>query len=169
VYPGEVVTLALTGATDPSLADTTAGFTFAFACSDADALGTPSSAASHQCSYAVAGPQTARARIADKDGARDYTVTVTVASQLEGAAGLIEAVRALEASGALGGGNANALVAKLEGAIAQLEQGNVRPAVNKLGAFVNQVEAFLQDGTLSADVGQSLIDAAGRIITTLGS
>ena len=82
---------------------------------------------------------------------------------------LIEAVQALQAAGVLNGGNTNALVTKLEGAIAQIDKGNVGPAVDKIEAFVNQVQAFIQSGKLTPAQGQPLIDGANGIIATLKS
>lgn len=82
---------------------------------------------------------------------------------------LIGAVLDLLEGGVLGAGNANALIVKLEGAISQLEKGNTGPAVNKIEAFVNQVQALMQSGELTAEQGQPLIDAATEIITALGS
>jgi len=93
-------------------------------------------------------------------------VTITPVQLAEN---LIATVQGLEASGALNGGNANALVTKVEGAIQKIEAGQVATAVNKLEAFINQVEAFVQSGKLTAAQGQSLIAAAEGIITDLTS
>ncbi|MBL8341745.1 MAG: hypothetical protein JNL30_09785 [Rubrivivax sp.] len=82
-------------------------------------------------------------------------------------AGLIEAIEALAASGVLGHGSATALVAKLRAAAAQIDKGNVRPAINQLDAFVNEVQALMASGRLTAAHGQPLIDEARRIIASL--
>ena len=55
----------------------------------------------------------------------------------------------LAASGPLNGGQGNSLISKLQGALDQLAKGNVTPAINKLEAFVNEVEAFIRSGKLT--------------------
>lgn len=168
VYPGEVVVLSFSGAADPSAADTAAGFAFAYACSEADPLGPFSIATSHPCSYSQAGIQVARGRIADKDsGSSDYTVDVTVASYQAGVGGLIEMIESLVTGGVLTGGNANSLISKLESAIQQLDRANIGPAINKLQAFINEVEAYIRSGRLEPGLGQPLVDEARRIIAAL--
>ncbi len=85
----------------------------------------------------------------------------------EGSAGLIEQVQAL-IPGTLNDGQGNALIAKLEAAIQQLDRGNVATAIKQLHAFVNQVNDLINTSTLSPEEGQPLIDAANAIIATLG-
>jgi probable HAF family extracellular repeat protein len=81
--------------------------------------------------------------------------------------GLMEAIQELLDAGVINGGNANALISKLEGAIAQLDKGNVDPAVNKIEAFINEVEALIRSGRLTSEQGQPLIDTARLIIESL--
>lgn len=74
---------------------------------------------------------------------------------------LIEQIRAFVDARTLDPGNGNALIQKLEGAQANLTSGAINGACGKLGAFVNQVEAFVNTATLPADPeGQSLLDGA---------
>jgi pullulanase-type alpha-1,6-glucosidase len=61
-------------------------------------------------------------------------------------------------------GQGNSLMVKLEGAIDQLDKGNPVPAVNKLNAFINEVDALVLSGKLTPEQGQPLIDAAQSII-----
>lgn len=68
----------------------------------------------------------------------------------------------------LNNGNANALISKLENAKKDLEKGHITAACNKLGAFINQVEAFIQSGKLTPAQGQPLIDCAEMIRAALG-
>jgi hypothetical protein len=77
VFAGFPFTLALTDPSDPSSADTSAGFEYAFDCgSGYGAFGTSSSAT---CPTSTSGTLTVRAKIRDKDGApREYTKTVAV-------------------------------------------------------------------------------------------
>jgi hypothetical protein len=62
----------------------------------------------------------------------------------------------------------NSLQAKLNAALAAVQRGNPHAAAGAMGAFVNQVNAFIQNGTLTAAQGQSLIDQASAIIAELG-
>jgi hypothetical protein len=49
---------------------------------------------------------------------------------------------------------------KLAAAIHSIDQSKTAAACGQLGAFVNQVYAPINNGTLSVEVGQALIDAA---------
>jgi hypothetical protein len=66
-------------------------------------------------------------------------------------------------------GQANGLIAKLNQAILQLNNGNPNTAVNQLNAFINQVNAFMSGNNpiLTQAQGQPLIDAAQAIINAL--
>jgi FIMAH domain-containing protein len=80
---------------------------------------------------------------------------------------VVDAVRLLLASGTLNEGQANALISKLQSAIAALQNGHENAAQNKLNAFKNQVMAMVNAGTLSAAAGQALIDEADAILAGL--
>jgi hypothetical protein len=58
------------------------------------------------------------------------------------------------------------LIVKLLAALNQLGKEHVTPVINQLGAFINQVNAFMGH-QLTSDQGQPLIDAANRIIDLL--
>ena len=90
----------------------------------------------------------------------DFT-TITITEQIKR---LIAEVEALRDDGTLNRGQANALITKLEGAIKKLDQGQDRVAINRLRAFTNQVYSFIDEGLLSAEIGQALIDQANAII-----
>jgi hypothetical protein len=64
--------------------------------------------------------------------------------------------------------NGNPLQAKLKAALDDVNKGNNDAAIGSLNAFSNQVDAFIQNGTLTADEGQPMIDLASAIITALG-
>jgi hypothetical protein len=118
--------------------------------------------------YAAAGIFTAEVAVADEAGNLGAAaVMVTALTPREGIEGLIEQVQTL-IPGSLNDGQGNALIAKLEAAIRQLDKGNVATALNQLEAFVNQVNAMISSGVLSAAEGQPLIDAANAIIAALG-
>lgn len=80
---------------------------------------------------------------------------------------LISNVQALVTSGVLNNGQGNALLVKLEHSMQHLDSGRVTPAVNGLGAFVNQVNAFISADVLTSAEGQPLIDAANALIALL--
>ena len=80
---------------------------------------------------------------------------------------LIDEVENLITEEKLNQGQGNALISKLENIIAKIDKGNIKPAINQLGAFINQVNAFIRGGVLSSEEGQPLIDAANEIIDML--
>ena len=166
---GRSVTMTFSSPFDPGVADTAAGFRYSYECTNNGTFElADSSLTSYACAYPVAGTFTALGRIADKDGGiTDYTVSVKVLTPQEGIAGLIDQVRAL-VPGTLNDGQGNALIAKLDGALKQLEKSNTKTAINELQALINQVNALMSSGVLPAAEGQSLIDTANASITALG-
>ncbi len=83
-------------------------------------------------------------------------------------AGAIERLIDKVRSSDLHKGTENSLIAKLESAIKSLERGKDNAAVNKLGAFVNEVDA--QSGKkINADDACDLITDAQRIIVAINS
>jgi hypothetical protein len=80
---------------------------------------------------------------------------------------LAELVAALQESGALNKGQANALMSKLDAASKQIERGNLKVAENQMWVFVNQVEAWLRVGVLTLGEAQPLLDCARAIIDNL--
>ena len=64
-------------------------------------------------------------------------------------------------------GQGNALIAKLETAIKQIEKGNLKTGTNLLEAFINQVNADLQAGTLEPNIGEPLIEKATAILAVI--
>jgi hypothetical protein len=73
----------------------------------------------------------------------------------------------LVADGTLNRGQGNALTSKLDNAQKKVDQGKPKTAANILGALVNQVEAFLQAGTLTPEQAQPLLDDAQAAIDQL--
>ncbi|MCK5316178.1 MAG: DUF3372 domain-containing protein, partial [Anaerolineales bacterium] len=76
---------------------------------------------------------------------------------------LITEVEVLVEAGSLNEGQGNALIAKLETAIKNLDKGKAKTALNNLNAFINQVQDFIEEGVLTQEEGQSLIEAAEAI------
>ena len=80
---GSSATISFADQSDPSSADTAAGFHYAYDCANGSLAGvtyaTAGTDASAQCTYADNGTYTVRARIFDKDdGSSEYTTSVTV-------------------------------------------------------------------------------------------
>lgn len=82
---------------------------------------------------------------------------------------LLGDVQALVSSGDVSAGNADALVAKLNAALASIDHGTINAAANQLQAFINLVDALVKANNLSAADGQALIDAAHAAIAELMS
>jgi hypothetical protein len=59
------------------------------------------------------------------------------------------------------------LKAPLRGAIDSLNRGNVKPATNQLSAFVNQVGALMNNGTLTPPQASALTTPAEALIQRL--
>ena len=66
---------------------------------------------------------------------------------------------------ALTDGQGDALTVKLRGALEKLASGESEPAMHKLGAFINQVEALRDAGILSATQSASLLMIARDVVT----
>ena len=79
VDEGSDIGLALTSPFDPSSADTTAGFEYAFDCGDGSGYGAFSSTTTATCATADDGTRAVRGQIRDKDGGvTEYTANVTI-------------------------------------------------------------------------------------------
>ena len=72
-------------------------------------------------------------------------------------------------NGVLNHGQGNALAVKLEGALDKLAVGETESAMNKVTAFINQVNAFHDAGVLSEAESASLLviaqDVVARAVT----
>ena len=81
VDEGSPFTLQLNGASDPSSADTAAGFSYAFDCGDGAGFGGWGPTSSAACATDDNGTRLAKARVRDKDGDfTEYSATVSVAN-----------------------------------------------------------------------------------------
>ena len=77
---------------------------------------------------------------------------------------MVDDVQALKDAGDLGNGQANPVLNFLDQALKDLDKGKTSQAVKKLGDFVDRIQDFLDDGTLTLSQGQPLIDAANTAI-----
>ncbi len=80
---------------------------------------------------------------------------------------LFAAVAALIESGDLNRGQGNALTKKLEGIARKIEEGQTETAINRIGAFVNQVEAFGRTGRISEADADNLLELASVLVALL--
>jgi hypothetical protein len=83
-------------------------------------------------------------------------------------AALIAQIEALVAGGDLAQNKANPLLTKLNQVLDKLEREQTSAACGQLGAFINQVNAYIGNGTLTAADGQALIDATNALRADLG-
>ena len=66
-------------------------------------------------------------------------------------------------------GETKSVTNSLDLATAMVNDGKITPAINKLEAFINQIDARIQSGRMSPEEGQSLIDDALYIISQLST
>jgi polyhydroxyalkanoate synthesis regulator phasin len=92
---------------------------------------------------------------------------VTVGTPQQAAEDIIEQVDDLVAAGSLNRGQGNALIARLEAAIASMDRGNTQAAIRQMEAFIRQVEAFVASGVLTPEEAQPLLDAAHALMARL--
>lgn len=80
---------------------------------------------------------------------------------------LADDVEELLTGGILNDGQANSLGSKLENILQALEQRKTKPVINQLNAFINQVLSLVDEGVLTPEEGQDLVDAAQAVIDQL--
>lgn len=120
--------------------------------------------------YSATGSFTVTVTVSDDaGGSGSATATVNVESTAAAVQALDRAISDLLARGDIAHGEANALGATLDAAARQIARGNPNAASGELGAFINQVNAAVQSGRLSAGAGQALIALAQRIIQAMGA
>src|SRR5256712_266779 len=73
-------------------------------------------------------------------------------------------VARLVTNGVLNPGQGNALAVKLQGALDKLAVGETESAMNKVAAFINQVDAFRNAGVLSDAQSASLLEIARDVV-----
>lgn len=86
----------------------------------------------------------------------------------DAAAGIIGQLLALKASELLNRGQTNALLQRVESAIAALEEGSNDDARRDLEGFIRQVETFVRAGALEEADGASLIETADQVLQQIG-
>jgi DNA/RNA endonuclease G (NUC1) len=117
--------------------------------------------------YATAGLFTVTVRVSDDDVTAVRTATVTVVTPAQGVDNAIALLNTLVADGTIDAGNANSLIAKLDGAKAALDRGNDQAALGKLGALIHELDAMVASGRLSAADAQALRDLVKRVMQSI--
>ena len=64
-------------------------------------------------------------------------------------------------------GQTNAILSKLDKAVDKFASGNTNAAIGALKAFINQINAYINSGSISPENAKILIDAAQNIINNL--
>jgi large repetitive protein len=142
---GFAFTVSLTSPTDPSAADTAAGFSYAFDCGDGSGYGAFATDPTASCPTTDVGTRTIGAKIQDKDGGvSTYTATVQVTVTF---ASLCDLVRAYSTDPKV----ADDLCAKLE----QAEGASTQTSrTGALGSFRNQAYAKVNKGLTAAQADE---------------
>jgi hypothetical protein len=117
--------------------------------------------------YMLAGSFTATVAVSDGDATGSLGEPVTVISASTGLSNLYSSVNSIISSGALTGGNANALTSKLDAATKQLAAGKISAVIDQLQSFIGQVDSLVAAGRLDATQGAALKTLAQRLIATL--
>jgi len=77
---------------------------------------------------------------------------------------LIAEIEAFVEDGTLNKGNRKALIKHLENAIRAFERGDEEAAFDQLIAFMDQVGAFIEEGKLSEEIGEELLETPYEIV-----
>jgi len=96
-----------------------------------------------------------------------HSLALQLQSPQQQATTLVGQVQAL-VPGTLTQNQADALINKLEQVIDKLDKGQTNAACGQLGSFINQANADINNGSLTAAQGQALINAANAIKTSIG-
>lgn len=158
--PGEAVAMSATGSSDPD------GDALTYLWSFGDGAAAAGLDVSH--TYAQAGGYTVRLIVRDVRGLADTVFTAaTVLTPAQAVQNAIALVDALAEAGTLDAGNANSLVAKLDGAKQQLERGNTNPASGMLRALLDELDALVRSGRVTAANVEALQEFVRRVIEAI--
>jgi DNA/RNA endonuclease G (NUC1) len=164
ILPGETYSASGTF-TDTDADSWTASATFGDGSSQALSVTGHSFQLSH--TYTSAGSFTVTVTVDDHAaGTGSGSATVVVLSPSQGVANLSALLAGLNGQG-LNKGELNSLQSKLDGAAKQLDNGNGTPAANMLGAFVDELQAMVGSGRVSAAAAAPIVTYAQRVIASI--
>ena len=149
---GFPVTLAMSNASDPSAADTNAGFTYAFDCGDGSGYGAFAATATAACPTDATGTRSVGGKIRDRDGGEtEHRGTVVLLVTFVSLSTLTQQFADDSAT-------ADSLTSKLDAAAAASAAGNGRAKAGMLTAYENEVRA---------QTGKALTEKEGATLTRL--
>jgi DNA/RNA endonuclease G (NUC1) len=117
--------------------------------------------------YNVPATYQVEVRVSDDDVTSSRKQFVTVITPLQGLAPAAGMIQELVSDGRINSGNGNSLSSKLDAAQRQLTQGGSIPAANQLSALLNEIDAMVRSGRLSAADAAPLRALVGRVISSL--
>ena len=161
-YAGDPLVMSGAGSTD---ADGDA-LTYAWDLGD----GSVASGAAVTHTFTTAGQFTVRLIVTDVRGLADTITSAAAITPLPPAVGIARAratVDRLAQSGALNNGQANSLRVKLDAASRSIERGNISAAEGQLNAFLNEIDAMVRSGRLTAAQVDALREVLGRVLDNL--
>jgi PKD repeat protein len=121
--------------------------------------------ASH--AYTAAGTYTVTFKVSDGEGGvGQATTTVTVQTTQQALASIESYVQGLSG---LTQGEKNSLIAKLQNAAAAAQRGDNNAASNELDAFLNELQAYVSTGKVSAGAAATLRSAVNAVRGSLGT
>jgi FIMAH domain len=107
--------------------------------------------------------------ITTSSGATIYDFEPDIPTVAEAADDLIAYINQLNAEGAINNGQTNALIRKVENALAKVGRGQVSAAINQLNALINQANDLASEGVLTAAQAQELIDLTNQLIASINA
>lgn len=117
--------------------------------------------------YTAAGSFTVTVAVSDDDVTATRTATVTVLSPVQGLGVAGATVSALVSNGTINSGNGRSLQAKLDAASASIDRGNGEAATGQLGALLNELQAMVGSGRLTAADAQPISDMVNRVLRSI--
>ncbi|HMI48608.1 MAG TPA: DNA/RNA non-specific endonuclease, partial [Gemmatimonadaceae bacterium] len=117
--------------------------------------------------YVVAGTFTVTVRVSDDDVTSSRTLVVTVLAPAQALQQASDMVRDLADRSGVSSGNVNSLNSKIDAAQAQLAKGNTNPAANQLQALLNELDAMIRSGRVTAADAAALKSMVTRVILSI--
>lgn len=103
----------------------------------------------------------------DRNGNLDIYMYELSKTPAELTQALIEKVQSMVNGDTLTEGQGIGLMDKLNQIVSKIENSNLRPAINQLKAFENQVSGLMRANAITIEEGNELIEAADSIIEKL--